>query len=179
MSALRPFNNSQPHLGERVFIDPACIVIGDVVIGDDSSIWPGTIIRGDVNHIRIGARSNIQDGTVIHVSHSGPNGKPVGYPTLIGDDVTIGHGAIIHACSIGDACLIGMGAIVLDGAVVEKNGFVGAGAVIPPGKTVASGELWLGNPAKCVRKLSEQEIEQLYYSAAHYVRLKDMYLSET
>jgi carbonic anhydrase/acetyltransferase-like protein (isoleucine patch superfamily) len=179
MSALRPFNNSQPRLGERVFIDPACIVIGDVVIGDDSSIWPGTIIRGDVNHIRIGARSNIQDGTVIHVSHSGPNGKPVGYPTLIGDDVTIGHGAIIHACSIGDACLIGMGAIVLDGAVVEKNGFVGAGAVIPPGKTVASGELWLGNPAKCVRNLNEQEIEQLYYSAAHYVRLKDMYLSET
>ena len=179
MSALRPFNNSQPHLGERVFIDPACIVIGDVVIGDDSSIWPGTIIRGDVNHIRIGARSNIQDGTVIHVSHSGPNGKPIGYPTLIGDDVTIGHGAIIHACSIGDACLIGMGAIVLDGAVVEKNGFVGAGAVIPPGKTVASGELWLGNPAKFVRNLKEKEIEQLYYSAAHYVRLKDMYLSET
>jgi carbonic anhydrase/acetyltransferase-like protein (isoleucine patch superfamily) len=179
MSALRPFNNNKPRLGKRVFIDPACIVIGDVVIGDDSSIWPGTIVRGDVNHIRIGARSNIQDGTVIHVSHSGPNGKPVGYPTLIGDDVTIGHGAIIHACSIGDACLIGMGAIVLDGAVVEKNGFVGAGAVIPPGKTVASGELWLGNPAKCVRNLNEQEIEQLYYSAAHYVRLKDMYLSET
>jgi carbonic anhydrase/acetyltransferase-like protein (isoleucine patch superfamily) len=179
MSALRPFNNSQPQLGERVFIDPACVVIGDVVIGDDSSIWPGTIIRGDVNHIRIGARSNIQDGTVIHVSHSGPNGKPVGFPTLIGDDVTIGHGAIIHACSIADACLIGMGAIVLDGAVVENNGFVGAGAVIPPGKTVASGELWLGNPAKCVRKLSEREIEQLYYSAAHYVRLKDMYLTET
>jgi len=179
MSALRPFNNCQPKIGERVYIDPTCSVIGDVVIGDDSSIWPGTIVRGDVNHIRIGARSNIQDGTVIHVSHSGPNGKPVGYPTLIGDDVTIGHGAIIHACSIGDACLIGMGAIVLDGAIVEKNGFVGAGAVIPPGKTVASGELWLGNPAKCVRKLNEKEIEQLYYSAAHYVRLKDMYLSET
>lgn len=177
MPALRPFNSLLPKLGERVFVDPACTVIGDVLIGDDSSIWPGTVIRGDVNHVRIGARSNIQDGTVIHVSHDGPNGKPVGYPTLIGDDVTIGHGAIIHACSIGDACLIGMGAIVLDGAVVEKNGFVGAGAVIPPGKTVGSGELWLGNPAKCVRKLSEQEIEQLYYSAAHYVRLKDMYLS--
>ena len=178
MPALRPFNSLLPELGERVYIDPDCSVIGDVVIGDDSSIWPGTIIRGDVNRIRIGARSNIQDGTIIHVSHDGPNGRPVGYPTLIGDDVTIGHGAVIHACTIGDACLIGMGAIVLDGAVVEKNGFVGAGAVIPPGKTVGSGELWLGNPAKCVRKLSAQEIEQLYYSAAHYVRLKDKYLAE-
>lgn len=178
MPALRPFNNIMPSLGERVFVDPACTVIGDVVIGDDSSVWPGTVIRGDVNHIRIGARSNIQDGTIIHVSHDGPNGRPVGYPTLIGDDVTIGHGAIIHACTIGDACLIGMGATVLDGAVVENNGFVGAGAVIPPGKTVGSGELWLGNPAKCVRRLSAQEIEQLYYSAAHYVRLKDMYLAD-
>lgn len=178
MPALRSFNNIQPTLGERVFIDPACSVIGDVVIGDDSSVWPGTVIRGDVNRIRIGARSNIQDGTVIHVSHDGPDGKPVGYPTLIGDDVTIGHGAIIHACTVGDACLIGMGAIVLDGAVLETNAFVGAGAVIPPGKTVGSGELWLGNPAKCVRRLSEQDIAQLYYSAAHYVRLKDIYLSE-
>lgn len=178
MPALRPFNSKLPVLGARVFIDPACTVIGDVAIGDDSSVWPGTVIRGDVNHIRIGARSNIQDGSVIHVSHDGPDGKPVGYPTIIGDDVTIGHGAIIHACRIGNACLIGMGATVLDGAVVENNGFVGAGAVIPPGKTVGSGELWLGNPAKCVRRLSAQEIAQLYYSAAHYVRLKDIYLSE-
>lgn len=178
MPALRPFNSKLPALGARVYIDPACTVIGDVIIGDDSSVWPGTIIRGDVNHVRIGARSNIQDGTVIHVSHDGPDGRPVGYPALIGDDVTIGHGAIIHACRIGNACLIGMGATVLDGAVVEDNGFVGAGAVIPPGKTVGGGELWLGNPAKCVRRLSEQEVEQLYYSAAHYVRLKDIYLSE-
>ena len=178
MPALRPFNGITPRLGERVFIDPACTVIGDVHIGDDSSIWPGTIIRGDVNHIRIGARTNIQDGTIIHVSHDGPSGKPVGYPTLIGDDVTIGHGAIIHACRIGNACLIGMGATVLDGAVIEDHGFVGAGAVIPPGKTVRSGELWLGNPAKCVRTLNEQDIAQLYYSAKHYVRLKDKYLIE-
>jgi carbonic anhydrase/acetyltransferase-like protein (isoleucine patch superfamily) len=178
MPALRPFKHILPTLGERVFIDPACTVIGDVHIGDDSSIWPGTVIRGDVNVIRIGARSNIQDGTIIHVSHDGPSGKPVGFPALIGDDVTIGHGAIIHACRIGDGSLIGMGATVLDGAVVEKNGFVGAGAVIAPGKTVRSGELWLGNPAKCVRTLSEKDIEQLYYSAAHYVRLKDIYLAE-
>jgi carbonic anhydrase/acetyltransferase-like protein (isoleucine patch superfamily) len=179
MPALRPFKRIFPTLGQRVYIDPACTVIGDVHIGDDSSIWPGTVIRGDVNVIRIGARSNIQDGTIIHVSHDGPSGKPVGFATVIGDDVTIGHAAIIHACSIGNACLIGMGATVLDGAVIEDHGFVGAGAVIPPGKTVRSGELWLGNPAKCVRTLSEKDIEQLYYSAAHYVRLKDMYLTET
>jgi carbonic anhydrase/acetyltransferase-like protein (isoleucine patch superfamily) len=178
MPAIRPFNNILPQIGKRVYVDPACTLIGDVHIGDDSSIWPGTVIRGDVNHIRIGARSNIQDGTVIHVSHDGPNGRPIGYPTLIGDDVTVGHGAIVHACRIGNACLIGMGATVLDGAVVEDHGFVGAGAVIPPGKTVRSGELWLGNPAKCVRQLSAEEIEQLYYSARHYVRLKDEYLTE-
>jgi carbonic anhydrase/acetyltransferase-like protein (isoleucine patch superfamily) len=178
MSALRTFNQISPTLGQRVYIDPACTVIGDVTIGDDSSIWPYTVIRGDVNFIRIGARSNIQDGTIIHVSHDGPHGKPIGFATIIGDDVTIGHGAIIHACSIGNACLIGMGAIVLDGAVLENNSFVAAGAVIPPGKTVRSGELWLGNPAKCARKLNEKEIEQLYYSAAHYVRLKDKYLIE-
>jgi carbonic anhydrase/acetyltransferase-like protein (isoleucine patch superfamily) len=178
MPALRSFNQISPKLDARVYIDPACTVIGDVSIGDDSSIWPYTVIRGDVNYIRIGARTNIQDGTIIHVSHDGPHGKPIGFATIIGDDVTIGHGAIIHACSIGNACLIGMGAIVLDGAVLENNSFVGAGAVIPPGKTVRSGELWLGNPAKCARILSEKEIEQLYYSAAHYVRLKDKYLAE-
>jgi carbonic anhydrase/acetyltransferase-like protein (isoleucine patch superfamily) len=178
MAAIRPFKQILPKLGQRVFIDPACTVIGDVTIGDDSSIWPGTVIRGDVNFIRIGERTNIQDGTIIHVSHDGPNGRPVGYPTLIGDDVTIGHGAIIHACTIEDGCLIGMGSTVLDGAVVRKNGFVGAGAVIPPGKTVGTGELWLGNPAKCVRQLGNAEIEQLYYSAQHYVRLKDAYLAE-
>src|SRR5574343_110855 len=166
MPAIRAFNGIIPALGNRVYIDPACTVIGDVHIGDDSSVWPGTVIRGDVNHIRIGARSNIQDGTIIHVSHDGPDGRPVGYPTLIGDDVTIGHGAIVHACTIGNACLIGMGATIL------------AGAVIPPGKTVRRGELWLGNPAKCVRTLSEKDIAQLYYSAQHYVRLKDKYLAE-
>lgn len=179
MPALRSFNQISPTLGERVYVDPDCTIIGDVKIADDSSIWPCTVIRGDVNFIRIGARTNIQDGTIIHVSHDGPHGKPIGFATIIGDDVTIGHGAIIHACTIEDGCLIGMGSTVLDGAVVKKNGFVGAGAVIPPGKTVGSGELWLGNPAKCVRKLNEKEIEQLYYSAAHYVRLKDKYLIES
>ena len=171
---LRSFNHILPILGERVFVDPAATVIGDVVIGDDSSVWPGTVIRGDVNHIRIGARTNIQDGTIVHVSHDGPYGKP--FATIIGDDVTVGHGAIVHACILEDACLIGMGATILDGAIVRKNGFVGAGALIPPGKVVGSRELWLGNPAKCVRVLSDKDVEQLYYSAQHYVRLKDRYL---
>jgi carbonic anhydrase/acetyltransferase-like protein (isoleucine patch superfamily) len=176
--AIRSFQGIAPTLGERVYVDPAAILIGDVVIGDDVSLWPGTVVRGDVNLIRIGARSNVQDGTVIHVTHDGPYGAPGGFATHIGADVTIGHNAIVHACVIEDACLIGMGATVLDGAVVRKHGFVGAGAVVAPGKEVGSGELWLGNPARRVRMLSDQEIEQLHYSAAHYVRLKDRYLQD-
>ncbi len=178
MRNIRSFQGVSPVLGEGTYVDEAATVIGDVVLGDDVSIWPGTVVRGDVNYIRIGARTNVQDGSIIHVTHDGPYGKPGGFATVIGEDVTIGHAAVIHACVIEDACLIGMGSTVLDGAVIRKNGFVGAGAVIPPGKVVESGELWLGNPAKCVRKLSEKEIEQLYYSAQHYVRLKDKYLSE-
>jgi carbonic anhydrase/acetyltransferase-like protein (isoleucine patch superfamily) len=161
-----------------VWVDPAATVIGDVEIGDDASLWPGAVVRGDVNSIRIGARSNLQDQCVVHVTHAGPYGPEGGIPTLIGDDVTVGHGAIIHACSIGDASLIGMGAIVLDGARVERNAFVGAGAVIAPGKVVGSGELWLGNPARCVRRLTDTEIEQLYYSAQVYLKLKDRYLGQ-
>jgi carbonic anhydrase/acetyltransferase-like protein (isoleucine patch superfamily) len=176
--SLRPYLEHLPRIGARVWIDPAASVIGDVEIGDDASIWPGTVVRGDVNYIRIGARSNLQDLCVVHVTHDGPNGPPGGLATVIGEDVTIGHGAIIHACTIGDASLIGMGAIVLDGARVEKNAFVGAGAVVPPGKVVGSGELWLGNPARCVRRLSEAEMGQFLYSAQHYVRLKDRYLGQ-
>jgi len=173
---IRPFQGISPILGQRVYLDAAATVIGDVVLGDDVSIWPGTVLRGDVNFIRVGARSNIQDGSIVHVTHDGPYGSPGGLATVIGEDVTIGHGAIIHACTIEDACLIGMGSVILDGAVVKKNGFVGAGAVVSPGKTVGSGELWLGNPARFVRLLDAQEIEQLAYSAQHYVRLKDKYL---
>ncbi len=174
--AIRPYLDHMPLLGARAYVDEAATVIGDVVLGDDSSVWPGTVIRGDVNFIRIGARTNIQDGTVIHVSHDGPHAKLGGFATQIGNDVTIGHKAIIHACVIEDAVLIGMGAILLDGAVVKKHGFVGAGAVVPPGKTVGEGELWLGSPARKVRMLGDAEIEGLYYSAQHYVRLKDRYL---
>jgi len=174
---IRPYLAAFPTLAERVYVDPAACVIGDVELGEDVSIWPFTVVRGDVNFIRIGARTNIQDGSIIHVTHEGPFTQPGGMPTLIGADVTIGHGAIVHACTIEDACLIGMGARVLDGVRVKKHGFVGAGAVVSPGKVVGEGELWLGNPARIARRLSEREIEQLYYSAKHYVRLKDRYLA--
>ena len=172
---LRAFRGRLPILGERVYLDPAGLVIGDVTLGDDVSVWPGTVIRGDVNSIAIGARSNVQDGAIVHVTHDGPY-SPGGFPTRIGTDVTIGHAAVIHACTIEDACLIGMHATVLDGAVIKQHGFVGAGAVIPPGKTVGERELWLGNPAKRVRVLSDRDVEALYYSSSHYVKLKDRYL---
>ena len=175
-SVLRPFRDRLPTLGARAYVDPAATVIGDVVLGDDVSVWPFTVVRGDVNFIRVGDRTNLQDGSVIHVSHDGPHAKLGGFATRIGNDVTIGHKAIIHACTIEDAVLIGMGAIVLDGAVVREHGFVGAGALVPPGKVVGEGELWLGNPARKARLLSDAEIEALYYSAGHYVRLKDEYL---
>ena len=175
--AIRPYKGILPKLGARVYVDPAASVIGDVELEDDVSVWPGTVVRGDVNTIRIGARTNLQDGTIVHVTHDGPY-TAGGCPTRIGADVTIGHAAVIHACTIEDACLVGMHATILDGAVVKKHGFVGAGAVVSPGKTVGEAELWLGNPARFVRRLSERELEQLHYSAEHYLRLKDAYLAE-
>ncbi|GHA81886.1 gamma carbonic anhydrase family protein [Lysobacter bugurensis] len=173
---IRPYLDTVPALGARVYIDPAATVIGRVTLADDVSIWPACVVRGDVNTIEIGARTNVQDGTVIHVSHDGPHAKLGGYATVIGSDVTIGHKAIVHACRIEDTVLIGMGAILLDGVVVKTHAFIGAGALVAPGKVVGEGELWLGNPAKKVRVLSDAEIEGLHYSAQHYVRLKDRYL---
>ncbi|HST44646.1 MAG TPA: gamma carbonic anhydrase family protein [Luteimonas sp.] len=177
MDNIRPHLDRYPQLGPRVYVDRAATVIGDVALGADASLWPGVVVRGDVNFVRIGARSNIQDGCVVHVSHDGPHARLGGFATVIGDDVTVGHNAVIHACRLEDATLVGMGAIVLDGAVVKRHGFVGAGALVAPGKIVGEGEMWLGNPARRVRMLSEAEIEGLYYSAAHYVRLKDGYLA--
>jgi len=174
--SIRSYQGFTPKIGTGVFIDPDAVVIGQVEFGDDASIWPCAVARGDVNSIHIGARSNVQDGAVLHVTHDGLY-TPGGVPLLIGADVTIGHGAIVHACTIGDACLIGMNATVLDGAHVGKHSMLGAGAMLSPGKIMGEGELWLGNPARCVRRLSEVEIEKLYYSAQNYVRLKDQYLS--
>jgi carbonic anhydrase/acetyltransferase-like protein (isoleucine patch superfamily) len=171
------FMNEHPQLGARVFIDPRASVTGSVLLGDDVSVWPMTVIRGDVNRITIGARSNIQDGCILHVTHEGP-WQPDGLPLVIGEDVTVGHGAILHACTIGDRCLVGMGAIVMDGVVLEADSMVAGGAVVPPGKLVHSGTLWRGNPARQARELSESEIRNQAYSAHHYVRLKDLYLQE-
>ncbi|MEI8296532.1 MAG: gamma carbonic anhydrase family protein [Pseudomonadota bacterium] len=173
MSPLRAYDGVQPTIGARVYLDPQCCVIGRVDIGDDSSVWPMAVIRGDVNFIRIGARTSVQDGCVLHVVHDGPTAG--GIPLLIGDDVTIGHKAVLHACTIGNRCLIGMGAIVLDGAIVEDEVIIGAGAVVPPRKRLPARTLWVGNPARQVRVLDEREAGQLAYSAAHYVRIKDLY----
>jgi carbonic anhydrase/acetyltransferase-like protein (isoleucine patch superfamily) len=171
------FMSAHPKLGARVYIDSKASVTGSVVLGDDVSVWPMTVIRGDVNSIRIGNRSNIQDSCVLHVTHEGP-WQPDGLPLVIGNDVTVGHGAILHACTIGDRCLVGMGAIVMDGAVLEPDSMVAGGAVVTPGKVVPSGTLWRGNPARQARDLTDTEIKNQAYSAHHYVRLKDLYLAE-
>ena len=171
------FINERPQLGARVYIDPKASVTGSVFLGDNVSVWPMTVIRGDVNRITIGARSNIQDGCVLHVTHEGP-WQPDGLPLVIGEDVTVGHGAILHACTVGERCLVGMGAIVMDGAVLEPDSMVAGGAVVTPGKRVPSGTLWRGNPARQARDLTESEISNQAYSAHHYVRLKDLYLKE-
>lgn len=175
--ALRAFAGHRPQLGERVFIDPTAAVIGDVAIGNDSSVWPQVSIRGDVNRIRIGARTSVQDGAVLHVTHDGPF-NPGGFGLDIGDDVTIGHAVTLHGCRIGNRVLIGMGAVVMDGAVVEDEVVIAAGALVPPGKTLARGSLYKGSPAQLARDLNEQEIAFFRYSADHYVRLKDRHRAE-
>ena len=169
------FEDKKPVVGKGVWIDPTARIIGDVEIGQDSSIWPYVICRGDVNSIRIGARTNIQDGSIIHVSGDSLI-SPGGYPTIVGDDVTVGHGAMLHGCVIEDATLIGMRATLLDGSRVEKHGVLGAGALLAPGKVVRSGEVWMGTPARKVRILSDSEIEHLYVSAQQYSLLKDRFL---
>jgi len=175
--SIRTFQGITPTLGERVFVDPSAVVLGDVQVGADSSIWPHAAIRGDVHRIRIGARTSIQDGSVLHVTHAGPF-NPDGYPLEIGDDVTVGHQVTLHGCRIGNRVLVGMGAIVLDGAVVEDEVVIGAGSLVPPGKTLESGYLYVGSPVKQARPLSDKERGFFRYSADNYVRLKDQHLAE-
>jgi carbonic anhydrase/acetyltransferase-like protein (isoleucine patch superfamily) len=170
------FMDETPQLGQRVFLHPTASVSGAVELGDDVSIWPMAVLRGDVNRITIGARSNIQDGSVLHVTHES-EALPTGRPLVVGADVTVGHGVILHACTIGDRCLIGMGAIVMDGVVVGKDSLIAGGAVVTPGTAVPPGTLWRGNPARLARELSDKEIAYQAYSAAHYARLKDLYLA--
>ena len=166
-----------PQLGAEVYVHASASVIGDVVLGDHSSVWPSSVIRGDVNHIRIGAGSNVQDLSVLHVSHKS-TWDPDGSPLIIGDNVTIGHKVILHGCTIEDECLIGMGSIIMDKVVVQKNVLLGAGSLVPEGKVLESGFLYLGSPAKKVRALTAGEIAHFMYSANHYIKLKNQYLGE-
>ena len=175
--SIRPFQQHTPALGERVFVDRSAVVIGDVEIGSDSSVWPLTVIRGDMHRIRIGARTSVQDGCVLHITHAGPF-NPEGFPLLIGDDVTIAHKVMLHGCTVGSRILIGMGSIVMDGAVIEDDVIVGAGSLVPPGKRLVSGFLYVGSPAKQVRALSDKEKAFFTYSAGNYVKLKDQHLAE-
>jgi len=174
---MREYQGTRPQCGERVFIDPSAVVIGDVVLGDDSSVWPLVSVRGDMHRIRIGARTSVQDNSVLHITHAGPY-NPDGFPLLIGDDVTIGHLAMLHGCTIGNRVLIGMGSMVMDGAVIEDDVVLGAGSLVPPGKTLPSGHLYVGRPAKAVRALTDKELAFFTYTAGNYVRLKDKHLAE-
>ncbi len=168
-AVIRPYLGVAPKIAADAFIAETAVVVGDVVIGAGSSLWYGTVVRGDVNEVRIGADTNIQDGTVVHVS-----GTLQG--TYIGDGITIGHMALLHACTLEDACFIGMKACVMDGVVVETGAMVAAGAVVPPGRRVRTGELWAGVPAKCLRELRQEERDYIVSSPAHYRDLAMRYL---
>ncbi|TDB04576.1 gamma carbonic anhydrase family protein [Halomonas marinisediminis] len=176
--AIRPWKGKRPSLGERVYIDPTSLVLGDVTLGDDCSVWPMAVIRGDMHRIRIGARTSVQDGCVLHITHAS-DFNPGGFPLTIGDDVTIGHKAILHGATLGSRILVGMGAIVMDGAEVEDEVIIAAGAVVTPGKRLESGYVYAGNPAKALRPLKEKEREFFPYTAGNYVSLKDEYLASS
>jgi carbonic anhydrase/acetyltransferase-like protein (isoleucine patch superfamily) len=170
MSNIRLFEGHRPDIHPEAWLDPACLVIGDVTVGAGSSLWPGVVARGDINRIRIGAATNIQDGCVLHNSHDGPH-MPGGAPLVIGDGVTVGHRAVLHGCEIGDGCLIGMGAIVMDLAVLDAGVMLAAGSLVPPGKRLPGGFLYRGSPARQARALTAQEKDYLGYSADYYVGL--------
>jgi len=175
--AIRNFQQHTPRLGERAFVDRSAVVIGDVEIGTDSSVWPLTVIRGDMHRIRIGKRTSVQDASVLHITHAGPF-NPDGFPLLIGDDVTIGHKVMLHGCTLGNRILVGMGSTVMDGAVVEDDVIIGAGSLVAPGKRLQSGFLYVGSPARQARPLTEKERAFFTYTAGNYVKLKDQYLAE-
>ena len=172
MKNIRSFENHMPQLADSVFVDESAVVTGNVSIGEDSSIWPCCSVRGDIHSISIGARSNIQDGSILHVTHDSEY-APGGNKLTVGDDVTVGHNVVLHACTVEDLCLIGMGSIVLDGAVVQSGAMVGAGSLVPPNKVLEGGYMWLGSPVKKIRELTDNEKAFLEYSARHYVKLKD------
>lgn len=173
---VRAYRNIVPTIAASAYVDAQAAVIGDVVIGPDSSVWPMCSLRGDVNRIRIGQRTNIQDGSVLHGVHAQAR-APAGHAVVLGDDITVGHHCVIHGCTIQNRCLIGMGSVILDGAVLEEGVLLGAGSLVPEGKVLDGGQLWLGRPARRVRALSAQELALFDYLAQHYVKLKNDYLA--
>jgi len=175
--ALRNYKDIKPNIDKSCYIDESAVIVGEVECAEDASIWPLVAARGDVNFIKIGARTNIQDGTVLHVTRVSA-ANPEGYPLVIGEDVTVGHKCMLHGCTLGDRILVGMGAIIMDGAIVENDVFIGAGSLVPPNKTLVSGYLYVGNPVKQVRLLKESESAFLTQSAINYVKLKNEYLAE-
>ena len=169
---VRNFENIEPRIADSAYVDETALVIGDVTLADDASLWPQVVARGDVNSIAIGARTNIQDGTILHVSHDSEF-APGGFALHIGADITVGHQAILHGCTVEDRCLIGMAATVMDGAIIRSGAIVGAGSLVPPGRELEGGFLWVGSPARRVRALRPEEEGFLAYSAVHYVELKN------
>lgn len=175
--SLRPYKGIHPSLGNKVFVDPAAVVIGDVTLGDDVSVWPCAVVRGDMHKITVGARTSIQDNAILHITHAS-DFNPGGWPLTIGEDVTIGHGACLHGCSVGNRVLVGIGATVLDGAIIEDEVVIGAGTLVPPGKRLTSGFLYVGSPCKQARPLKDSEKAFFLYSAKNYIKLKNDYLNE-
>lgn len=174
---LRTYKGVAPTLANGVYVDQSSVLVGDIHLADDVSIWPLVAARGDVNFIRIGARTNVQDGSVLHLSRPSPR-KPQGSPLIIGEDVTVGHKVMLHGCTLGNRILVGMGAIVMDDVIVEDDVIIGAGSLVPPGKTLKSGFLYVGSPAAQARPLKEAELAFLKESADNYVKLKNEYLAE-
>ncbi|TYK65824.1 gamma carbonic anhydrase family protein [Colwellia echini] len=174
---LRSYKGVTPKIGENSYVDDSAILIGDITLSEDVSIWPLVAARGDVNTINIGARTNVQDGSILHVTRKSKN-NPDGYPLIIGEDVTIGHLCMLHGCTLGNRILVGMGAIIMDGAIVQDDVFIGAGTLVPPNKILESGFLYVGNPMKKARPLKESESAFLKQSAINYTELKDDYLAE-
>jgi carbonic anhydrase/acetyltransferase-like protein (isoleucine patch superfamily) len=172
MKNIRSFEGFTPQIGKAVFIDESSVVTGHVTIGEDSSVWPCCSIRGDIHSITIGARTNIQDGCILHVTHDSEY-APGGFKLTVGNEVTVGHNVVLHACTVEDLCLIGMGSVVLDGAVVQSGAMVGAGSLVPPNKVLEGGYMWLGSPVKKARELTDKEKTFLKYSAQQYVKLKN------
>lgn len=176
MSNIRPFKNIQPQIHESVYIDPSAVIIGDVKIGEYSSIWCTSVLRADVNSITLGKRSNIQDGCVLHVTHKNPLKHPEGYPLSIGDDVTVAHNVALHGCTLENECFIGMSSTIMDGAVVQSQSMVGAGSLVTPGTIVESGWLYLGYPAKKRRELTDEEMDMFKKLAKNYVNYSRSYM---